>query len=541
MTVMRKDIAATALLRSGAAGLALALGLSAALAATPGDTLVVAMNIDIIKTFDPAQINEGLTADILQSICDGLVEYHPSETGKVIPKLAESWELSEDRKTVTFTLREGLTFNSGNPLTAEDVVFSMKRQIALNYPNSSKLRDLGFNESTVEDNIKALDARRVQITMGNTYPLSFMLEYLAANRAGAVVDSKLALENAKDNDWGNAYLHRTSACIGPYTLTEWRPGEAVLLTENPSYWNGAPKLKHVLIRHVAESAAQRLLLEQGDIDIARNLSATDLADLEAAGKVNVSRALTTRMYHWQFDLNDPIFANPKVRQAMRYLIDYKGLGETVMKGIGMPRTSMLPLGVLGAPSEADGLKFELDLDKAKALLAEAGYPDGFEATVLINTRPFAEAVAQSIQFNAAKVGVKLNIDRGTQQVQATKIYARSFQTGLQEWMWAIWDPHGNTSRLMQNTDNSDEAKLLGYPAWLSSYQNPEVNQKVLDAFLEGDEAKRIALYAELDVIYAVEGVTAPMFQTYEVMAATPAVKDLHWHALKVYYADMSKE
>ncbi|MBB5073267.1 ABC-type transport system substrate-binding protein [Bartonella callosciuri] len=221
------------------------------------------------------------------------------------------------------------------------------------------------------------------------------------------------MKHEQDGDMGNRYLARHSACVGPYQLSSWRSGEALLLRASSNYWGKAPQLKKILIRHVAEPGTQRLLLQKHDIDVARNLTPEDLKDLQATTDIKVKRVLEPSMMYWGFNVTNPIFANEKVCLAMRYLIDYEGLSRTLLKDVGVPRASFIPLGNLGALDEKEGQPFELDIQKAKQLLTEAGYPEGFEASIFAGASPypFALPIAQSLQDNAKKWGcaLKLNV------------------------------------------------------------------------------------------------------------------------------------
>ncbi len=239
------------------------------------------------------------------------------------------------------------------------------------------------------------------------------------------------------------------------------------------------------------------MLQKHDIDIARDLKPEDLADLQTTTDIKVEKVLEPSMMFWGFNMTNSIFANEKVRLAMRYLIDYEGLGKTVLKEIGIPRASFIPLGNFGALDKKEGQPFKLDLQKAKQLLTEAGYPDGFEANFLVGTTPYALPIAQSIQDNAVKVGVRLKIERlaGTQLF--SKLYARAFDTIFVGWNNDSTDPHTMASRLVYNPDNRFEAKNTAYPSWHYGYLDLNLNQKVEDALFQNDSQKRAQMYADL--------------------------------------------
>ncbi|MBX4335133.1 ABC transporter substrate-binding protein [Bartonella raoultii] len=523
----------------------IALGMFAqqASAKTPKNTLVMAWNIDGIRTFDPAQINDVYASEIILNVCDNLVSTAIDNPAKIVPSLAKSWDVSgSDHSTVlTFHLRDGLKFNDGRVAHANDIIWGMKRIIKLKMANASIFNEYGITEQNMDAAFDAPDEKTVVIKFDKPYPVELLLNNIIASRATALLDRKTIMKHEKDGDMGNQYLKSHAACVGPYQLKSWRPGEAVLLRASSHYWGEKPKLKQILIRHVPEPGTQRLLLQKHDIDVARNLTPEDLADLKATTDVKVETVLEPTMMYWGFNMTNPIFANEKVRLAMRYLIDYEGLGEKLLKGIGVPRASFIPLGNFGALDEKEGQPFKLDLQKAKQLLTEAGYPDGFKVDFLVSNIPYALAIAQSIQDNAEKVGVHLNIERlaGTQLF--SKVDSRSFDTVFVGWNNDSADPHTMASRLIYNPDNRPEARETGYPSWKHGYFDEEMNKKVEEALFQKDPKKRAQIYADLQRELMQKGPYAFVFQKYSVIAMTPAVKKWVWNsAPRIFYSAIEK-
>ncbi|WP_238578603.1 ABC transporter substrate-binding protein [Inquilinus limosus] len=512
----------------------------AAGAATPSNALVMAWNIDAISTFDPAQIGEVVTNEIVQNTCDSLVDFDPADETKVIPLFAESWDVSDDRMQITFHLRKGAVFPSGNPATAADTAWSMQRVVKLGFGNAATLTEYGFTKDKVETQITAPDDATVVLKLDKPYPTSLILQAIAANRVSATMDKQAILANEVNGDLGNKYLATHTECVGPYRLAQWNAGEAVVLQANDKYWGEPPALKRVLIRHVAEAGTQRLLLTQGDVDVARDLTSEDMKDLENSPDVSIVQVLRPQLFFWTFNNADPIFSNEKVRLAMRYLIDYDGLAKTVMTYNGVPRASFVQLGAIGALDEKEGQPFSLDLDKAKALLAEAGYPNGFKATIFIGTLPYSGPVAQSVQQNAAKIGVELNLERMANAQLFSRVRGRDFQTAMQAWQTGVPDAHGNASRLVYNPDNRAEAKLTQYPVWRTAFYSEDANKKVEAALLEPDPEKRNAMYHDLQRQMMQQGPMAIMFQMYNPAGVRKSLKNWTWNGFRTYYESVSK-
>lgn len=509
-------------------------------AATPPDSLVMAWNIDAISTWDPAQIGEVVTSEIYANTCDSLVDFDVKDEKQLAPSLAKSWDVSEDRKTLTFHLQDNLKFADGTPASAGDLAWSMQRVVKLGYGNAAQITEYGFNKENVDARITAADDKTLVMTLDKPYPTNLVLQAIAANNVSSLINRKLVEKEAVDGDLGHKYLTTHTACVGPYQLARWNAGEGVMLQATPGYWGKAPVLKRVLIRHVAETGTQRLLLTQGDVDIARDLSADDLKALDEGGKVAVEKVLKPQLFFWTFNNEDPIFKNEKVRLAMRYLIDYDGLAKNVMPYLGVPRASFVQIGAFGGLDEKAGQPFKLDTEKAKQLLTEAGYPNGFTASVIFGTLPHSAPIAQSIQQNAAKIGVKLNLERMANAQLFSRARGREFQSAMMAWQTSVPDAYGNASRLVFNPDNRKEARATQYPSWRAAYYDAEMNQKVDAALLEPDDAKRSEMYGDLQREVMEKGPMAIMFQMYNSAGVSPTVKNWTWNGFRVWYGAASK-
>ncbi|MEI4473916.1 ABC transporter substrate-binding protein [Frigidibacter sp. MR17.24] len=511
-----------------------------ALAETPASALVMAYNIDAISTFDPAQVAEVVTDEILMNTCDALVDFDPEDEANFLPSLAESWDVSEDGLTVTFHLKDGIVYPDGTPGSAGDLVWGMQRVLGLGYGNAAQLTDFGFTKDNAADRITAPDDSTVVLTLDRPYPLNLVMGSVAANRVSVMLNRAEIEANAKGDDMGNAYLANRTACVGPYTLARWNAGEVVMLEASENYNGPAPKLSRVMIRHVAEPGTQRLMLEQGDIDVARNLNPDDLTAVEGTEGLRVERALKPSLFYMAMNNAMPPFDNPKVRLAMRYLIDYQGMENTVMKGIGVPRASFVQLGAFGALDKDEGQPFRLDIDKAKALLTEAGYPDGFTVPLILGSHPYADPIAQTIQEAASKVGITFKIERMANSQLFAKTRARDFQAAMLGFKTSVPDAHGMASRHVANPDNTAEAGLGQYPSWRSGYYDADMNARIDAALFERDPAKRAEMYHQLQRDVMQEGPQAYIMQTSEAAAVTDALTTWSWNGFRTYYDAAAK-
>src|SRR3954451_19795117 len=246
-------------------------------AATPADTLVIAQNIDNIVSIDPAEAYEFSSGEYVTQTYDRLVQYDAPDVKTLAPGLATEWKADDAAKTITFTLRDGVKFTSGNPLRAEDVVYSWKRVVVLNKAPAFILTQLGWTPENFESMVKA-DGNKVVLKYAGDFSSAFVLNVLAA-RPASVVDAVTVQANEANGDMGNAWLKANSAGTGAFILKAYRPAEIINLEANPNYFLGAPAIKGVIIKHVAEAATQQLLLESGDVDLAKNLTPDQISGL----------------------------------------------------------------------------------------------------------------------------------------------------------------------------------------------------------------------------------------------------------------------
>src|SRR6478672_2542566 len=277
-----------------AAALALPLAPPVSHAATPADTLVVAQNIDDIVSIDPAEAYEFSSGEYVTQTYDRLVQYEAEDTKKLVGGLAASWVADDAAKTIVFTLRDGVKFTSGNPLAGDDVAYSFKRVVTLNKAPAFILTQLGWTKDNIDQMVTAA-GNKVTIKYSGNFSSGFVLNVLAA-RPGSVVDSATVKANEQNGDFGNAYLKGKSAGTGPFSLRTYRKAEILNLAANPSYFRGAPTMKSVVIRHVAEAATQQLLLESGDVDLAKNLTPDQIAGLQAKGGFKLENYLQAAVH-----------------------------------------------------------------------------------------------------------------------------------------------------------------------------------------------------------------------------------------------------
>ncbi len=498
-------------------------------AETPADTLVLAWAIDDTITLDPGESFEISPAEFLGNSYDMLVRLDITDTTKVKGGIAESWTVSDDGLTYTFKLKPGLKFASGNPITAEDVAWSFERAVKMDKSPAFILTQFGLTGENVTEKAKAADENTFVFTVDKSYAPSFVLNCLTAT-VGAIVDKKLVLEHVApvtptddykfDNDFGNGWLKTGYAGSGPFKIRDWRANEIVVLERNDNYYGEKPALARVIYRHVKESATQRLMLETGDIDVARNLEPGDYDAVSKNDKLATTSAPKGTVYYISLNQKNETLAKPEVRQAFKYLVDYDAIGSTLIKGIGEIRQTYQPKGVLGSLDEAP---FKLDVAKAKELLEKAGLKDGFSVTMDVRSSQPVTGIAESIQQTVGQAGIKLEIIPGDGKQTLTKYRARNHDIYIGQWGMDYWDPNSNAETFTSNPDNKDDAATKTL-AWRNSWDVPELTAQTKAALLERDNAKRAEMYQKLQQESLETSPFVMIFQQTEVAGLRGNVK-----------------
>lgn len=495
--------------------LALPLATPAAHADTPPDLLVVAQNIDDIVAIDPAQAYEFTSGELVTNTYDRLVQYDAEDTTVLAAGLAESWEIDAEAKTIDFTLRDGVTFHSGNPLRGEDVVGSFARVVQLNLTPAFILTQLGWTPENVEEMVTA-EGNTVTVRYDGDFSPAFVMNVLAA-RPASIVDMETVMANEVDGDMGNAWLNENTAGTGPFSLNTFRAAELIRMDANPDYFNGAPAIDGVIIRHVAESATQQLLLEAGDVDIARNLTPDQIAALDAEA-LQVDTFPQAAVHFLSFNQNVESLTDPAVWEAARYLVDYEGMTNSIIAGQMEIHQAFWPEGFPGALTDTP---YSYDPERAAQILEDAGVELPITVTLdVINSAPFTD-MAQSLQASFAEAGIEFEILPGTGSQVITRYRDRSHEAMLLYWGPDFMDPHSNAKAFAYNSDNRQET-YTATTTWRNSWAVPEeMNEMTRAALTEADPAAREEMYLELQRQVQENSPIVIMFQaSYQVgMAA----------------------
>jgi peptide/nickel transport system substrate-binding protein len=508
-------------LLSGLGGLGLALpALSGARAQAPAAAkkrLTIAFG-DPVSSLDPQLNNFAGDRSVDLHFFDLLVE---NRDGGLQPGLATSWRVVDDR-TWEFKLRSGVSWSDGEPFTADDVVFSYGR--APDVPGSTA--SFAGYLRTVEA-VEMVDPLTLRIRTKEPNPL------LPLNLASVHIVARQTTEGATSNDFNTG---KALNGTGPYLLTSYTPGDRIIMRRNPDYWREPPVWEEVDYRYVANAASRTAALLAGDVDVIDKVSVSDLAQLRSRQDVKVFAYPGLRMLLLQPSFSEkpgpflksadgkPLEKNPlldaRVRHALSMAISRDALCERLMQGTATPTGQWMPEGSFGYDPAVKPPAFEPD--RAKALLAEAGYPDGFQIAIhLPNDRyVLGPQAAQAVAQMWTRIGVKTAVE-----AVPWSVYSAGVKTGEYAMTTLAWgNGTGEGSYALINVLGSVDPKQgRGVSNW-GRYKNPKVDQALEDAMREFDDKKREAILQQSARVVAEDAGIIPLFHYQNLWAAKRGLK-----------------
>ena len=464
------------------------------------------------QTLDPHSANLAVTSRLLSNIYEGLVGR--DSNFKLVPWLAVSWS-QPDALTWRFKLRPNVKFHDGALLTADDVVFSMERILS---PNSQF-------KSAVQGVAKAvkIDALTVDLIMREPNPvlLNHLFTFRIINKAWAIKNNSVNPQNYKDKE--DTFSSRNTNGTGPFMLKERQSDVKTVLVANPDWWNARSPEKgnvtEVVLLPIKSNATRAAALLSGEVDFVNDPSPQDVLRLKTIPDIKIVEGLEARVQYLVFDTYraELLYANIKgknpfkdlrVRQAVAYAIDIQAIKTKVMRNLSLPIGSIITSTDQGYAKDADK-RLPVDREKAKKLLAAAGYPDGFEVTLDCGNNQPAADICQSIAPMLAQIGIKVtpNIVITANFFSKLQRFDTSFY--LLSWGTATSDAL-STLQVLLRTNNGDDSG--NGDSNYGRYSNPKFDQLV-DAFkVEPDMKKRDAMIREALLILNTEIPVLPLHQ-----------------------------
>lgn len=472
------------------------------------DTLVYALNTDV-QSLDPQIQNDTTSEQVVKMLYNTLLKFE--DDGTVVGDLAESWSVSEDKLTWTFNLKQGVKFHNGKELTSADVKATFDR--ALN-AEAGGLRTTEIIKMFTA--VEAPDPYTVTITTDGPYG---PMESLMCNMSLGIMDADYIEQYGLD--LGTSVEGENGT--GPFKVVSWERDQEIVVERFDDYFGTPAKLQTVVYTVIPEAASRVIALETGEVDVIDKPTDEDLARLEAdTENFTVLRKPTISQRLFRFGCNDPIISNTKVRQAIVYAIDRQAIIDALFTGSAYPSTAPLAPVTFGY---SDLGEIEQDLELAKSLLAEAGYPDGFD-TKIVTTERYQNGIelAEIISQQLAEIGINAEIEvwewsalsASWNGITADEFDQPIFIMGAGP---SMRDADGGLRGLYTTSETGLNDRNYGF------YSNAEVDALIEQGMQETDQQKRVEIYKEaMEILYREDPVAFWLFDMYGLAITSSKVE-----------------
>lgn len=470
--------------------------------------------IDSRDTYDPRSLDPALSTDVptgraVGYVFDGLVRFTPD--AQVVPGLARSWDISTDGMTYTFHLRTGVKFHDGRPFSARNVIYSFQRVLDPKtkggrgwplYPiDGAKAYADGKGRSIA--GLTARDDSTIVIRLSE--PFAIFPKLLAMPVAAIVPDS--VPSNFGEHPIGT----------GPWKFVEWKHDDYLKFAANPDYFDGPPKADSLMARIVPEPSTAVAEFESGNVDVlyvpegeTQNWEQTD------EKKAMLESAPALRVFYIAINTTRGPLADKRVRQALNYATDAKGILDGIVSGRGNLAAGVIPPALPGGDSTRKG--YTRDVAKAKQLLAEAGFPNGIDIELWSSQTPPFPRIAQAVQANLKEAGVRVTLVQRDASSMREAARAGKTDMALKDWFADYPDAENFLYPLLHSANK-------GVGGNVSFYSNPGYDRLVSEARREQDEAKRTALYSQADEIEYQDAPMIYLFFYKELYAIQPWIRN----------------
>jgi peptide/nickel transport system substrate-binding protein len=474
-----------------------------ATATTKAPVVLTAGWVWIIDTLDPASEYTTDAETLGFAVYDNLVTFQPNNITNFVPDLAQSWEGSADGRIWTFHLRRGVTFASGCPFNASAVMYTFDRVFKINTGLATLVTAI-----TTQDGVKMLDDYTIQITLEHPG-----VNILAALSLAAMIVDPCIVRQHEGSDFGQSWLLDHAAGSGPFILQSYTRDVQMVLVKNPNYWRGPPKIDKMVWKNIVDPSDRSLEIQRGDIDVTYGLLPEQIKTLSAVPGLKVLREPSGLTPYLAMNLRYKPLSDPRVRLAIRYAIDYDGLLQ-LAGGYARRLNGPVPFGMFGYDPD---LKIEQNLTKARELMTDAGYSNGFDLTLIY---PFdvwlisTDTIATKLQSDLAQIGIKMSV-QGWPWATFLEKY-RSWRTGDMN--------NGNIAMSNWNEDFPDAlADQIaawfgptsigqGYVGVRTGYNNTEITSAFEQAWDEADASIRLQLIWKIQKINFEDGPFITLYQ-----------------------------
>jgi peptide/nickel transport system substrate-binding protein len=470
---------------------------------SPGGTLIVGMESEA-DILDPPRTGSWVTTRVFHQIFEGLVDEDLSKPSSEVPipplkpMLAESWTVSPDAKTYTFKIRPGVKFHDGTEMNAAAAEFNIRRM----WDKKFQYYDVkaAGNSGYVWQHLVSIETPDpMTLVLKMKQPFSAFLRLLTQGGYKAII-SPAAIQK-----YGNDGVADHPLGTGPFTYVNRQRGQHITLVRNDGYWGTKAKLAKVIFRPLPDTSARVAALRAGEVDLIAVPSPDSIASLKAAG-FKVSEGAPPHLWFLNLNLHDGPTKNLKVREAINLAINRQGMANELLKDTVTPAQSVLPPGNSAAVIDPDAYGY--DPDKAKKLLAEAGYADGFSTTITTSVSGSGQILpvqmAEYIQQDLAKVGITAKID-ATEWIAYLTKWSKGLPPGtsMAQMSWGMSSPYWlyilNSSTLQAPNG-----------ANISKYSNPKLDALMQRAATAKDDKTADELWKQAVKLAQADRVVVPV-------------------------------
>ena len=425
-----------------------------------------------VLSMDPANYRDKPTETVLRNIFDGLVT--TDKDGNVVPMIAESWKQNSDTEYV-FTLRKDVKFQDGTPLTAADVKFTFDRIITPNAINGSTSPRQGLISAL--KSVEIVDDYTVKFILSQPWPIFLKM-----------LPFQQIIPKAYYEKVGEAGFVAHPIGAGPFKVVEASPNDKIVLERFDGYYNGKSSIKNLIFKVLPDNSSRIAALMAGEIQRAQTIPSSMLSTLQNNSDINVKSVNGTTVYMLQMNTKTKEFSNVKVRQAMNYAVDMQTIIDTILNGQATRLAG--PMLSNAYAVDTDLKPYSYDPAKAKELLAEAGYPNGF--SLVIDCAASEQEVAEAVATQLKKAGINASTRVWDVGVLQPMVLKGERQIYLTHWGNSTKDPY----------DFLNPCLMTGGRGNYSLYSNSQVDSLLNQGAMEKDDAKRKAIYKQAqDIIY----------------------------------------
>lgn len=499
-----------------------------------GKTLIWGRGADA-KALDPALVTDGESFKITKNVMETLVDYKKGST-EVEPALAESWETSKDGKTWTFKLRKGVKFHDGTDFNADAVVFNVERWMDPKHPQHkggefiyypSMFGGFKGDKGHVIESVKAVDPHTVEFKLKEPQG-----PFLA--NIGMVPFAISSPKALKEDTEG---FSKKPVGTGPFKFISWKKNDAITLEKNEDYWDkGKPKVDKVIFKSIPDNTARYTAFQSGDIDVMDGMNPGDAKSIKKSNDLELHEQEGMNIGYLAFNMSikGPL-KEKKVRQALNHAVNKKAIIKSVFSDMAVPAVNPMPSSMWGYNDKVED--YEYDLDKAKKLLKEAGYEDGFEIDfwAMPEPRPYmpdGRKVAEYIQADFAKIGVKTKIVSYDWQTYLDKTQKGEHSMALLGWNGDNGDPDNFLYVLLDKDNAKAPAQNIAF------YKSDKLHDLLIRAQRDTEVEKRTKLYEEAQEIIKEDAPWVPLVHATQGVATRADIEGgnfdhpINWYEVK---------